>query len=139
MLILDTDHLSELDRGTALSETLKRRLAATQLPVATTIVSVEEQLRGRLASLARARDARKLIDLYSRLQTVIVDLGNWWISPWTDTSADVYEKLAKSRLGIGTMDLRIASIVLAANATLLSCNLKDFQRVPDLKVEDWLS
>ena len=38
---------------------------------------------------------------------------------------------------IGAMDLKIASIALANNATLLSRNLKDFGKVPDLKVEDW--
>ena len=34
---------------------------------------------------------------------------------------------------------RQPSIVLADNSTLLTRNLRDFQRVPDLKVEDWLS
>lgn len=139
MLILDTDHLSELDRGTELTEALRRRLASTQLPVATTVVSIEEQLRGRLSSLAKARDASKLVDLYSRLQTTIVDLSHWWILPWTDASAEVFDKLRVVRLGIGTMDLRIASIAIANNAQLLSRNLRDFERVPDLKVEDWLS
>ncbi len=36
------------------------------------------------------------------------------------------------------MDLRIASIVIANGATLLTRNLKDFTRVPDLRVENWL-
>jgi len=36
------------------------------------------------------------------------------------------------------MDLKIASIVLAHQATLLSRNLRDFQQVSDLRVEDWL-
>jgi tRNA(fMet)-specific endonuclease VapC len=35
------------------------------------------------------------------------------------------------------MDLKIAAIALAHKATLLSRNLRDFSRVPDLKVEDW--
>lgn len=35
------------------------------------------------------------------------------------------------------MDLRIASIVLAHDAALLSANLSDFRKVPGLKVEDW--
>jgi tRNA(fMet)-specific endonuclease VapC len=35
------------------------------------------------------------------------------------------------------MDLKIAAIVLAHDATLLSRNLSDFRKVPGLKVEDW--
>jgi predicted nucleic acid-binding protein len=37
------------------------------------------------------------------------------------------------------MDLKIAAIALVHNATLLSGNLRDFQQIPDLHVEDWLS
>jgi tRNA(fMet)-specific endonuclease VapC len=38
---------------------------------------------------------------------------------------------------IGRADLLIASIVLANQATLVSRNLKDFQQVPGLRVENW--
>jgi tRNA(fMet)-specific endonuclease VapC len=43
------------------------------------------------------------------------------------------------KLRVGTGDLMIASIVLAHEATLLSRNLRDFERVPDLEVYDWLN
>ncbi|MBI5758384.1 MAG: hypothetical protein HZA46_07695 [Planctomycetales bacterium] len=33
---------------------------------------------------------------------------------------------------------RIAAITLANEATLLSRNRKDFEKIPDLKVENWL-
>ncbi len=36
------------------------------------------------------------------------------------------------------MDLKIASIVLAHGAMLLSANIGDFNQVMDLRVEDWL-
>jgi tRNA(fMet)-specific endonuclease VapC len=35
------------------------------------------------------------------------------------------------------MDLKIASIAIADEAILVSRNLKDFEKVPDLTVQDW--
>ena len=35
------------------------------------------------------------------------------------------------------MDLKIASIALANNATLLTRNLSDFSKIPNLRIEDW--
>ena len=43
--------------------------------------------------------------------------------------------LAKIR--VGTMDLKIAAIALANDSTLLTRNIQDFSKVPDLKIEDW--
>jgi tRNA(fMet)-specific endonuclease VapC len=43
----------------------------------------------------------------------------------------------KSELRLGTMDIRIAATALAHDALLLSRNLRDFRRVPSLRVDDW--
>jgi tRNA(fMet)-specific endonuclease VapC len=45
--------------------------------------------------------------------------------------------LQKSRIRIGTMDLKIATVAISQNARLLSRDLKDFQKVLALMVEDW--
>jgi hypothetical protein len=47
--------------------------------------------------------------------------------------------LRRGRIRIGTQDVKIASMALSRDATLLWANLRDFQRVPGLRVEDWLS
>ena len=80
-----------------------------------------------------------MIDAYARLHDTIDDLRNWRLLPLDEASIAVYERLRADRFGVGTMDLRIASIVIASNATLLSRNLRDFQRIPNLNVEDWLA
>ena len=46
MLVLDTDHLVELDRGSARGAVLRRKLEDAGDAVATTIISAEGQFRG---------------------------------------------------------------------------------------------
>ena len=139
MLILDTDHMSQLHRGVTAGVELRSRLDAAAHPFGTTIVSVEELWRGRLAQVAGNKDGQQLIFPYDRLSRLNNALANWLVLRWDDKAASRYDELRSLHLGIGTMDLRIASIVIANEATLLLRNLKDFARVPELKVEDWLS
>ena len=65
--------------------------------------------------------------------------AGWRILPFDQAAADQFQSLRAGRVRIGTMDLKIASIVLVQNATLLSNNLRDFEQVPGLRVEDWLA
>ena len=37
------------------------------------------------------------------------------------------------------MDLKIASIAVAQDSLLLTSNIRDFQQIPDLRIEDWIS
>jgi tRNA(fMet)-specific endonuclease VapC len=48
-----------------------------------------------------------------------------------------FEDLRTMRLNIGSMDLRIAAIVREAGCVLVTRNVRDFQRVPELVIEDW--
>jgi tRNA(fMet)-specific endonuclease VapC len=139
MLVLDTDHLVELDRGSVHGAALQRKLEDAQDEVATTIISAEEQFRGWLAQLHRQRDPHEQIAIYQRLQRRIEFFAAWQVLPWDAAAADILQELRKQRIRFGTMGLKIAIIVLAHDATLLSRNLRDFQQVPGLRVEDWLS
>jgi tRNA(fMet)-specific endonuclease VapC len=65
-------------------------------------------------------------------------LTAWEIIRWGEPAADEFKRLRKLRVRIGTQDLKIASIAITSDALLLSANLRDFQRVPGLRVEDWL-
>jgi predicted nucleic acid-binding protein len=68
MILLDTDHLSvftdERDPRHAL---LNARMEAATEPVACTIVSVEELLRGWLAIIHRLRDVRRQLPSNKRI------------------------------------------------------------------------
>ena len=138
MLVLDTDHLVELDRASAEGLALQERLEAVKEEVATTIISAEEQFRGWLAQIRREHDPHKQISAYQRLARRIEFFAAWHVLDWDAGAAEIFQDLRSQRIRIGTMDLKIASIVLANQATLLSRNLRDFQQVPGLAVEDWL-
>jgi tRNA(fMet)-specific endonuclease VapC len=57
---------------------------------------------------------------------------------WDAAAAARFDLISGRRIRIGTSDLRIAAIVMANGARLLSRNLKDFQRIEELDVENWL-
>jgi tRNA(fMet)-specific endonuclease VapC len=140
MLVLDTDHLVEYQKGTSPeSRRLKERLDHTAEPFCTTIVSVEELMRGWMAAVRRTHDPRSQIRAYARLQELFRFFATWHILEWNEAAADCYDSLRRAKTRVGTMDLKIASIALANDATLLSRNTDDFRRVPSLRIEDWLS
>jgi tRNA(fMet)-specific endonuclease VapC len=76
---------------------------------------------------------------YARLVRLLTVLCQWEMAPWTATAATRFAALRKSRLRVGTQDLKIAAIALEHDALLLSANLRDFEQVPGLSVENWLS
>ena len=137
-LILDTDHLSEMHRQSSAGAKLAARLEADPRIPGTTIVSAQEQLGGLLALVKRSKNIQQEIECYDELQKAIVGLSRLMILPWNAQAAANLSELRAARIRIGTMDLRIASIAIANHATLLSRNLKDFSRVPGLRVENWL-
>ena len=60
------------------------------------------------------------------------------ILPFDEDAAVCFESLLSQRLRVGTMDLKIAAICIAHDAALLSRNRVDFEKVPGLRVENWL-
>ena len=48
-----------------------------------------------------------------------------------------FRRLLALRLKVGTQDLLIASVALANEMTLLTRNVRDFQKVPGIRYEDW--
>jgi tRNA(fMet)-specific endonuclease VapC len=71
------------------------------------------------------------------LHRILADFSGAQVRPFDDAAAAVFESLRAHGVRVGTMDLRIASIAMANNLTVLTRNLVDFEQVPGLKVEDW--
>lgn len=72
MLILDTDHLSILQRNTTGATQLAARLRAANQPVTTTIITFEEVMRGWMAEINRAASVTDQVRYYTRLNQVLI-------------------------------------------------------------------
>lgn len=139
MILLDTDHLSVLtDRRAAANAILVRRLESANEPLAIPIVAVEEQCKGWLAKISRTRAIHDQIDPYRRLAELFDFLAEWDIAHLSEAAAVRFSEIRKQKIRLGTQDLKIAAIALAEGALLLSANLRDFHKVPNLRVENWL-
>jgi len=139
VIILDTDIISILDTQSGEAyEKLARRLGDPRVDrVAVTIVSVEEQMRGWLSYIAASRTTARQIEGYSRLNRMIRWYQQQEILDFDPSAGGVYDRLRRARVRIGGMDLKIAVIAFDREALLVSRNLRDFRRVPNLRVEDW--
>lgn len=135
LFVLDTDHLSLYQRD--FEPLLAKLLSRPPDELAITIVTVEEQLRGRLAQIRKATTAAHLNECYRWLGETVDQLARLPVFYYDDKAATFYEKLLSQRVRIGTQDLRIASIVLSQNAVLLTRNSQDFSHVPGLQLDDW--
>ena len=138
--ILDTDHLTVIQRRAepAYSRLREKLVRLRPSSVLTTIISFEEQMRGWLAVVSRSRTQTTQVAAYERLQSLLTFFGEIPVAGYSDAAGVEFERLARSRLRVGSMDLKIAAIALSRDALLLSANLKDFTRVPNLHVEDWI-
>jgi len=139
MFVLDSDHLSFLQRQAGPEfESLSKRCAAHRASsFFVTIVSFHEQFNGWTRYIARSQEAGAWVRGYRELEGVISTFARAQVLPFSTAAADIYEDLKKQRVRVGSMDLRIASIAIANQMTLLTRNTVDFERVPNLAFEDW--
>jgi len=139
VIILDTDIISILDfgEGDAYAAVARRLASATTQRMCVTIVSFEEQMRGWLSYVSASRTLRRQVEGYRRLHHFLDWYAQQEVLDFTSSAAAQCETLQRSRVRVGTMDLRIASIALEHGAMHVSRNTRDFARVPRLRVEDW--
>lgn len=131
--LLDTNIVSYFIRGfdAALVSRVTQVLVAQS---ATISVITRAELRFGQAGLIAADKRKRAIDLVLTQLTVL---------SWTSAAADIYGPLkdALKRQGtpIGDMDTLIAAHALAENLILVTHNTRHFERIPGLKLEDWMS
>ena len=107
-----SSELSDIACDHSPDTTHQNRMEAATEPVACTMVSVEEVLRGWLAIIHRLRDVHRQLPAYDRLGQLFGVLRDWEIAPFDKRAADQFTILRRQHIRIGTMDLKIAATVL---------------------------
>ena len=132
MFCLDTDVLSAVVKRDPPLHLIRRLARTPPTDQCTTAITLGELLYGvtRRGSSALAE----------RVQDLIESAGP--VLPFDERAARQYGFLRASLEGAGRRlaepDLRIASIALSRDATLVTANVRHFARVPRLRVENWL-
>jgi len=138
MYLLDTDHISILDRGGQPAQQLLKKLAAiTSSEVATTIITYEEQMRGWLSYIAKTSSIEVQVVAYRRLEKHLANYRTIPIVGFDEKAGQVFQELRVTYPRLGSMDLKIAAISMVNQAILLTRNLSDFGQIAGLRAEDW--
>lgn len=132
--ILDTNTVSDLFAN---REPVVVRVTVAGDEIATTVITVQEVLTGWYTLLSQAKTPDQVVSAYERLARATAQLGRLPILPYSRPAYDRAAILIRQHRNVRAPDLRIAAIALEAGLKVVSANLRDFQRVSGLEVEDW--
>lgn len=130
--VFDTDVISALLRRDGLTK-LHRRLAR---------VPARSQCTTSITLAELSYGAQKVgkPELYDRVRRILSDVETL---AFDVAAAEVYgplrARLERRGARLDEADLRIASIALAHDCTLVTGNVRHFARIEDLRVENWLA
>ena len=125
MLVLDADALSLVQRG---NEALLNMLDAAHDDVYVTVISLDEQLHGAFSEIA-SLDSKLRLRGYRRLRDIAEDYCGRPMLDYDEPAESIFQRLKRMKGRPATKDLRIASIVLSHDATLVTGNVKDFGKI----------
>ena len=135
LYILDTDHLTLQQQG---HEPLKKRLSEISPDrIAITVISAEELLRGRPAQIHRAAAPEKRVQAYHWFHRTLIWLNNFSIMEYDLHAEKYFQSFQKQKIRTGNHDLKIAAVAVSRNATVVTRNIRDFERISFLQIEDW--
>ncbi len=137
--LLDTDHISFLQRrsGSEFISLTIRMGQHTSTDFALSIISFHEQVLGAHNFINRAGTSRDIVRGYALLLEILQGFSTATILPFDAQAIAIFDEWRRQKVRVSTMDLRIAAIARSRNLVLLTRNVSDFSKVPELLKEDW--
>ncbi|MEN6449455.1 MAG: PIN domain-containing protein [Thermoguttaceae bacterium] len=138
MRVLDADTLTHLYAGHERVIGCLRRCEDPDVAIA--VVTKAEILRARCDALLKAADAEQLLRAQSRFLQTERLLNELRTVAFDERATTEFLRLrARTALRkIGHIDLLLAALALANRATLVTRNLRHFNQVPNLNLENWV-
>ncbi|HAI68479.1 MAG TPA: VapC toxin family PIN domain ribonuclease [Gammaproteobacteria bacterium] len=128
--LLDTNILSDLVRHP--TGLIFQRIAEIGEEKICTSIIVACELRFGVEKSGSIRLAKQLEEILAAIDILPLE------KPCETYYAKIRTRLEQAGTPIGPNDLLIASHALALNLVIVTANVREFSRVPDLKVENWL-
>jgi tRNA(fMet)-specific endonuclease VapC len=130
MFLLDTNIVSYWMRGDHTIINALKKHKPFELLLST--ITLAEILYGiRKSQIKRKQRLNKIESICSRLEILSFDRAA------ANQYGTIRVYLEKQGIPISERDLQIASIAMANKLTVVTHNVKEFGRIPELKVEDW--
>ena len=137
MYLLDSDTVSGAFRG---HPQISRKIATT--PYERIWISskvVEESIGQQINRINTLHSQNKpgLTSACTLLVKLMSHLQKFQILPYTDEAEALYKTWTAQQKRVGTNDCRIAASAIVSGLIVVTCNSKDFSRIPGVRYEDW--
>jgi tRNA(fMet)-specific endonuclease VapC len=136
MNIVDTDVLIQFLRGNASALDFIKKMLEQEGIIRTTIYNVGELYKGIYESTNPAKTEREVNDLIDDCEIVYPNLESQKI--WAQITTELKKNYGKQFMkDIGDIDQLIASIVLSRKERLITRNIKHYNKIRGLEIENW--
>ncbi len=133
MFLFDTDTLSNIIRRKPPTTLLNKLIKIPLVQKFTTTITVGEMFYGAY----KTPNPDYFLDQLSSHVWPTMNILSF-DKPSAQTYGKLRADLEKKGVTIGEPDLRIASITLINRLTLVTGNVRHFERIPGLSIENWL-
>lgn len=138
MTAFDTDILSDILRGVPALVARASLIESAQQMVPAVVI--EEAIRGRFAAIRQAEAGKgkvRLPQAYELFEQTFRALAAFRVLSYTDPADKLVEAFKRSKIRVGTRDLRIAATCIVHGAALVTRNARDYAQVPGLTFDVW--
>lgn len=132
--LLDTDILTLSFHQ---HERVTTKIEAQINEVAISIITVDEVIQGWQKAIRQASSTSEISSHYRNYAEAILTFQLFNIIEYDEQAIERFQQLKRMKLNVDANDLRIGAIALEKKLKVVTRNVRDFQRIPGLTIEDW--